>query len=337
MLLAAGCTSGPRWTGGEAPALVTAVVETLVTTDPTVDADDPALWADARDPSRALMFGTDKTDGLYVHNLDGSVRQFFPSGALNNVDLRTGFPVGDREMVLIGASADEAFGLFLYLLDPNTLETTEWGFFSTGDFEPYGFCLGRRGEDFHVVANSKTGEIRTWSIAAGMNGPELSLVRTLSVGSQPEGCVVDDETDILYVGEEDSSLWRFDFDPEGSTEATLVAAADGQRITTDVEGVTIMRDGANKYLIVSSQGDDTYAVFRLGGADPAYVGRFAVIASETIDAATETDGVDAWSGPIGDFPEGLLAMHDTDDAPNRGQQNFKMVDWRDVRAGLGLE
>ena len=32
-------------------------METLVTTDPQVDADDPVLWADPRDPARAVLFG----------------------------------------------------------------------------------------------------------------------------------------------------------------------------------------------------------------------------------------------------------------------------------------
>ena len=100
-------TTAPEWSKGETPKLVGAVVETIVETDPQVDADDPALWADAADPSRAVMFGTDKTDGLYVHDLDGTVRQFLPSGALNNVDLRTGFKANGRDdLVLVGATND---------------------------------------------------------------------------------------------------------------------------------------------------------------------------------------------------------------------------------------
>lgn len=333
----AGCASSTPWTRGEAPVFVSAVVETVVTTDPAVDADDPALWADARDPSRAVMFGTDKTDGLYVHNLNGSVRQFLPSGALNNVDLRTGFTVSGSEMVLVAASSDERFGLFLYLFDPDTLVTTDYGFIPTDTWEPYGFCMGRRGDDFYLIANSKTGEVRIWSVSAGETGPNATLVRTLSVGSQPEGCVVDDAADTLYVGEEDVALWRFDFDPAGSSTPVQIAAIDGQRFTADIEGVTVMRDRGQNYLIVSSQGDNTFPVYRIEGDDHVYLGRFTVAASETIDAVSQTDGLDAWSGPIGAYTGGLIAMHDHADAPNRGQQNFKLIDWRDVRRALGIE
>ena len=57
---------------GDPARPVMAAVETVVTTDPAVDADDPALWADPANPARAVMFGTDKSDGLYVFNLDGA-------------------------------------------------------------------------------------------------------------------------------------------------------------------------------------------------------------------------------------------------------------------------
>lgn len=339
-LAVAGCAttpSVPRWSAGDPPAIVHAVVETVVTTDAAVDADDPALWADSSDPSRAVMFGTDKSDGLYVHNLDGSVRQFLPSGAVNNVDLRTGFPVGDRkDMVLVAATNDQKMGINLYLFDPHTLETRDFGFIPTNMGEPYGSCMGKRGDDFYLIANNKLGDIRIWQVAANGDVPGVALVRSLKLGSQLEGCVVDDVADKLYVGEEDVGIWRFDFDPAGSPDAVSVAKVDRKRITDDVEGLTIMRDGTNNYLIASSQGDDSYAVFRIEPTGETYVGRFAITEHGTIDGVTATDGIDAWSGPIGGYPEGLIAVHDDMDQPTRGQQNFKLVDWRDIKRAMSL-
>jgi 3-phytase len=342
LALAACATAEPEWPQGMAalgdpPKAVPARGETVVTRDLEVDADDPALWADSADPSRALMFGTDKSDGLYVHHLDGSMRQFIPSGALNNVDLRTGFPVAGNQQVLVAATSDVPgrYGIYLYLLDPATLDTRDYGFLPT-TYEPYGFCMGRRGDAFYLVANTKAGTIHQYRVSPGQDGPAFGPERRLTLSSQLEGCVVDDETDLLYVGEEDVGFWSFDFDPDGSAAPTQIARIDGERLRDDVEGLTIMRDGADKYLIVSSQGDSTFAVYRLGTGAPAYVGRFAVVADAGIDEVTETDGVDAWSGPIGPFPNGMLAMHDTDDAPTPGQQNYKFVDWRDVKAALGL-
>ncbi len=160
--------------------------------------------------------------------------------------------------------------------------------------------------------------------------------RVLTLGSQLEGCVVHDSAEILYVGEEDVGVWRFDFDPSGPTEALEVARVDRIRIKDDVEGLTILRDGGIDYLIVSSQGDSTYPVYRIEGQRHIYVGRFAIVDGPGIDGVTSTDGLDAFSGPIGPFPEGAVAFHDDIDSPSPGQQNYKIVDWRVIREALGL-
>ena len=165
----------------------------------------------------------------------------------------------------------------------------------------------------------------------------MKLERTLKVGSQPEGCVVDDATGNLYLGEEDVGIWRWNLAPGSSDTPESIAKVDKKRITDDVEGLTIIRDKGAKYLIASSQGDDTYNVFRIEGAAHTYVGRFAIVDGDKIDGVTATDGLDAWSGPIGQFPAGVIAFHDDQDKPDPGQQNYKMVDWRDIRQALDLD
>ena len=49
----------------------------------------------------------------------------------------------------------------------------------------------------------------------------------------------------------------------------------------------------------------------------------------------------ALGGRVGQFPEGLVVMQDDSDSESeapvaRARQNFKLVDWRDVKAALGL-
>lgn len=319
---------------GDPAKPVAAVAETVVTTDPAVDADDPVLWADRGDPSRALWIGTDKSDGLYVHSLDGTVRQFFPDGPLNNVDLREGFVVDGKPYVLIAAAERARFGIVTYLLDPATMEVKPYGFIPTDMGEPYGFCMGRRGDAIYLMPNNKDGEARQYRVVAGPQGPVATLERTLKVASQTEGCVVDDVAQVFYLGEEDTGIWRFDFDPAAPATPTRVYAVDRTVLTDDVEGLTIMRDGGRTYLIASSQGDSTYPVWQVEGSVYVYKGRFAVEGG-AIDNVTVTDGIDAWSGPIGPYPEGAIAMHDTDDGDGR-QQNYKLVDWRDVKRALAL-
>lgn len=319
---------------GDPAKPVVAAFETVVDTDPTVDADDPVLWADRSDPSRALLIGTDKSDGLYVHGMDGKVRQFFPDGPLNNVDLREGFVVDGKTYVLMAAAERARFGIVTYLLDPATLAVKPYGFIPTDMGEPYGFCMGKRGDAFYLMPNNKAGEVRQYRVTAGPSGPEVKLERSLKVATQTEGCVTDDEAQVFYLGEEDKGIWRFDFDPAAPPTETLVYGVDDNVMTDDTEGLTIMRDGGRKYLIASSQGDSTYPVWLIEGETYTYKGRFAVEGG-SIDNVTSTDGIDAWSGPIGPFPEGAIAMHDTDDGDGK-QQNYKVVDWRAVKAALQL-
>ncbi|MFA7439988.1 MAG: phytase [Sphingomonadaceae bacterium] len=360
----AGCTQSASDQQPEATVvtdtvpLVPARVETRVTTDATVDADDPALWADANDPSRALWFGTDKSDGLYVHAMDGTVKQFFPDGPMNNVDLREGFVVDGKPQVLVAASEREKFGIMTWLLDPATLEVRRYGFLPTGREaggfgEPYGFCMGLVNGEYLALVNNKDGEARVFAITAGPNGPTMEQRHRFKVGSQTEGCVVDDANGHFYLGEEDVAIWRFDLAaPE--TPPVQIATADGTRLVDDIEGLTLMRDKAadgtdRTFLIASSQGDNAFGVFRLVQDQmPQWVGRFRV-GGGTIDPVTETDGLSAWSGPIGAYSEGAIAMHDHCDSDtaedpaesvcdgDSKQQNYKLVDWRDVKAALGLD
>ena len=349
-LMVASCTEGPVSppVAGLPAKPVIARAETVVGDNPTVDADDPVLWADRADPARALWIGTDKSKGLYVHDLAGRKLQFFADGPMNNVDLREAFTVYGKPMVLVAAADRGRFGVMTWLLNPVTLRLSRYGFMPTSkDFgEPYGFCMGRWNGETFLIPNTKAGEIRAYAVVAGAGGPEMTLRHSWKVGSQTEGCVVNDANGDLYVGEEDVGIWRMSLnDPKAAP--VKIAAIDNQRLVADVEGLTLMRDGGSTFLIASSQGDSTYAVWRIEDRDYAWIGRFKVQGGG-IDPTTDTDGLDAWSGPIGAYPEGAIVMHDSCDgegpndpppsvcASDAKQQNYKLVDWRDVKAVLGI-
>ena len=122
---------------------------------------------------------------------------------------------------------------------------------------------------------------------------------------------------------------------DAASERSLIQSVDSSgRLLADVEGTTLIRDGAATYLVVSSQGDSAFAVWRVDGAEPLYSGRFRVTASKGIDPVSGTDGVDAIGGTVGDFPEGLVVVQDDQ---NEGMsQNFKLIDWREIRRALKL-
>lgn len=334
-LLLCGCaTQATRPQVASAPTLsVPAAGETAAVATRMADAaDDPAIWTGPNGVSFAgqqhpgILLGTDKKAGLYVFGLSGQVLQFLPEGLLNNVDLR-----GEGQGFLAGASDRGRMGIALYRYD-GAGQIRPAGFIKSDLAEPYGFCMGRIGGELVAVVIGKDGQVREYTVDGQGDARTGTERRRFAVGTQSEGCAIDDATATLYIGEEMKGVWRYPL--QGPVTRTLVAGVGDGRLVADVEGVTLLRDQGETFLIVSSQGDDAFAVWTVGATPGTehYVGRFRVAASGGVDGVSGTDGVDAWSGPIGPYSRGLLAMQDN---ANDGQaQNFKLVDWATVRAAL---
>jgi 3-phytase len=335
---------GEGFVGPGAP--VQAVLETpSVGTAGEDAADDPAIWA-SRTPvtiggatTLGFVAGTDKKAGLYIYGLDGAVLQFLPEGLLNNVDLTEGLTVGGRPQVVLGASdrTPGKTGVALYLFDPAASDAgvRPWGSITTDVVEPYGFCFAQVGDEIHAVLVGHEGELRQFVLTADAAGrPAAREVRRAEIGSISEGCAADPATDALYIGEENVGVWRYGLDPASGAARTLVQGIAPGVLVADAEGLTVLQDGAARYLIGSSQGDSAFPVWRIDGAAPVFVGRF-VVAEGAIDKVTGTDGLDALGGPVGAaFPEGVVVVQD--DVNDAGTQNFKYIDWRDIRRALGL-
>src|SRR3546814_12306652 len=70
----------------------------------------------------------------------------------------------------------------------------------------------------------------------------VKLVRELPFESQVEGCVADDETSMLYVGEEDVGVWREVAEPRvGPARSMLPAVPATPALTDDHEGTAIYK------------------------------------------------------------------------------------------------
>ena len=324
---------------------VMAAAETQAVATKALDsADDPEIWVDARDSRRALIYATDKKAGLYVYDLDGKQVQFLPVGPMNNVDLRSGLAIDGLPETVIAASDRVKGGAALFRLDPATLQTTFWGFVPMPTSEAYGFCMGvTRDNQLTFIMVGKDGDV-TQSVITSENGqPQARIVRQFAVGTQSEGCVVDDATGRLYIAEENVALWQYGLDPASGTARTAVETLPSQKLVADIEGLTLLREGAHTFLIASSQGDSAFAVWRVEGETPVYQGRFSVYAGNGIDAVTGTDGVAALGGQVGPYGKGVVVMQDDSDtdgetpATARQRQNFKIVDWNEIVKALKIQ
>ncbi|HSX69435.1 MAG TPA: phytase, partial [Pseudomonas sp.] len=156
--------------------------------------------------------------------------------------------------------------------------------------------------------------------------------------SQPEGCVADDQRQRLFLGEESTGVWAVDARADGPTELHEVIKV-GDALHADVEGLALYQSAERDYLVVSSQGNDSYLVL---DAEPPYALhgalRVGLNGALGIDGASETDGLEVTSANLGGpWSQGLLVVQDGRKRMPEATQNFKFVPWSEVARALGLE
>jgi 3-phytase len=309
-------------------------------------ADDPAIWVDRTNPSASLIVGTDKKGGLDIYDMQGRLLRHQPDGKMNNVDLREGFPLGGERIVLVTASDRTRKAIALYALDTveRRLVDIADGLQPSGQSDPYGLCMYKsaRTQKYYVFVSDPDGLVRQWELVPTKAGKvRAKPVRDMHFESQTEGCVADDSNGTLYVAEEDVGLWRTGAEPGTKAAARSIATvAANPKLKDDMEGIGLYDLGGGRgYLVVSSQGNNSYAVFRREG-DQAYLGSFAVVAdgARGIDGISETDGLEVTSENLGPgFEHGAMIAQDGRNVLPSENQNFKAVSWTDIAAALNLE
>lgn len=291
-------------------------------------ADDPAIWVHPMDPARSLILGTNKDVGVYVYGLDGSEKQRLPVGLSNNVDLRGNLAV---------ASNDGVNALSWFRIDPATTIVSHAGDTKLASVEPYGVCMGMVQGALHVVVTYKTGLIEIWRVSdTGAGLPQTADLRTIQLGSQLEGCVIDDEAGRMFVGEENVGLWVVNLAAEGMTPQSIDTVGSGTGLVADVEGVSLYTGAKGAgYLVVSAQSRDRFVIYDRRPPH-AHLGVIAVTASDdgSVDAVSHTDGLDVSSAPLPGLPAGVLVVQDDANPISEIDQNFKIVDWREVEKAL---
>lgn len=318
------------------------VVHPLLETAPVPSgddaADDPAIWIHPTDPASSLVLGTDKRSGLAVYDLAGREVQFLPRGRLNNVDLRAGISLDGAAATLAVATnrSNDAMDVFT-ISERGEVRFAREVPLSFAD--PYGVCMGLDASGTaHVFVNSTNAQYQHWLLNPdGRLAPRLQGAWELESG--PEGCAVDDAAWTLYLGEEEHGVWAMPADAAQANEMRLLDAIAAGHLAADVEGMDVYRAAAGgHYLIVSSQGDNSFAVYDLAWND-SYLGSFRLAdhPDGDIDGVQETDGLAVTSLALNDrFPRGLLVVQDGINESPAANQNFKLVSWADVERALGL-
>ena len=334
--LQAGCVS--QWVHAPAPT-VQAAAETAPVASFGDAADDAAIWVHPEDPARTLIIATDKRRGLEVYALDGSLRQALPVGRMNNVDLRDGFALGGRPVTVVAASDRDHDAIALFAISPDRPELTEVaaGLRRTGLTRIYGLCMfaDRASDRLYVFVNSKDGRYEQHELLPTPDGRIATrLVREFRVAKRPEGCAADDELGWLYVGEEVVGFHRIAASPDAPAVLVPVDRVGNGRLVAHVEGIAIhLQAHGRGHLVVSSQGDDSYAVYRREPPNE-FIGRFRV-AEGRVDGTSGTDGLEVTSQRLPPpYEEGLLVVQDGFNTAPLARQNFKLIPWSEVRQVL---
>jgi 3-phytase len=321
----------PRWPSPSQSPYATAETE-VFPVEGTFDngdvADDSAIWINPSDPARSAVVADNKdpiSGGIAVYDMSGKLLQFRQEGQIGNVDLRQGFRLDGRSVVLVGANDRSDNTIRFWVLDPVTRRLTPVEARDVTTLSPnYGFCMYRNpssGKIYAFVSQADGGQFEQYELFEAGGHVDARKVRSFNIGSQAEGCVADDELGHLYVGEEDIGIWKYGAEPTAGATRTQVDRAGGH-VVADVEGLTLAY-GAKRtgYLLASSQGDSTIAVYERAG-DNAFVKRFHIAGNGGIDAVSGSDGIDATSANAGPrFEHGMLVAHD---AVNSGGRNSNL-------------
>ncbi|MCB0632393.1 MAG: phytase [Saprospiraceae bacterium] len=305
-------------------------------------ADDPAIWVNHQQPSKSMIIGSNKRGGIATYDLDGQELGYYPVGNINNVDVAYGIRLADKTIDLVGGSNRSDQSIDLFWVDPenrylNDISAQPFYMDSTLMDDVYGFCFYQspKNGNTYALVNAKNGRFQQYLIRHAGNGLiDLQLVRDIKFDSQVEGMVADNYYGVLYIGEENRGVWKMDAEPDGSDEKHLISMSDesNPNIVFDVEGLTLYTQGEEGYLIVSSQGNFSYALFDRTG-DNSYLFSFKIVDGENIDGVEETDGIQAISDSLSEkFPKGLFIAQDgfNYQGKNLAAQNFKLVHWERI-------
>ena len=307
-------------------------------------ADDPAIWVNTDSVELSIIFGSDKKGGLAAYDLQGNELAYYPVGNINNIDIRQNVSWGNDTIDLIAGTNRTTHSITVAQI----MKDGSLSFFDKANLkaqtrgEVYGFSFFYNGKSLYAFLNSKEGEVEQWELTAkGDDNIQGEIVRRFEMKAQTEGMVADDENNTMYLGVERKGIYKFNACPNAPLHGSYILRSRPRRnkyIKSDIEGLAIYKDeNCRCYLIASIQGNYSYAVFDLKGAND-YLFSFTIgdnnTSSDFIDSVEETDGIEIVSTYLGaNFPAGMLVVQDgynRNSANTLFAQNFKYIDWQKI-------
>tara|TARA_B100000161_G_scaffold230150_1_gene177350 strand:+ start:47 stop:1138 length:1092 start_codon:yes stop_codon:yes gene_type:complete len=296
-------------------------------------ADDPAIWFNRADPTKSLIFGTDKRKGIHVYDLYGKELSFSELGATNNIDLRVidknvHIVISNRSSGTLGYWIFPKSGLYEYFLEnPSDAFSENINHYHLdANMDVYGVCIGFVNGRLSAALTEEEGPtVQMWDLTIkevigtiDVISDEEDAPRT---GNEAEGCVFDDENNRLLISREGSRGYLKAYESDTLKMIKVVDSRDG-KIVGDPEGVAIYKTSDTEgYVILSSQGGNEFNLYDRNSLD--FIRKFK------INSVQDTDGLDVTSETIeGIFPKGFLVVQDGINLPSN--QNFKVVSMEEV-------
>lgn len=321
---------------------IIADAETTPVTSSEDAADDSCIWINRENILQSTIIGTNKKEGLEVYSLDGKRLYLYKIGRVNNVDIRDGFPLNGKTVSIVTASNRTNNTISILYVKPNgELEEIAARPIFSKLTEVYGLGMykSKITNKFYVFVVSKRGVVEQWELFEKNSKVDAKIVRKIVLDSQGEGIVADDYHAKVYIGEENKALWKFDAEPKSPNNKIQVIRTDAYNMKDDFEGVTLYDAGNGKgYIILSSQGNNSYAVF--DRITNQYQGSFSLQNSDSIDGTYDTDGIDVTSFSFDKkYPKGFFVAQDGANTQGKDSlnQNFKIVNWSKISNALQLK
>jgi 3-phytase len=294
----------------------------VITEQSIHDTDDPAIWVNRADPSKSLVFGTDKeTEGaIFAYDLDGKILEDKTIRGIrrpNNVDVEYGLRLADSTLTDILVFTERERQQIRVFSVPDMEPLDEGGFpvfLDEPDLEkrlPMGIAVYKSPKtgEFYVIVGRKygprSGYLYQYAIRPQKGSVTLEFARKFGQFSglkEIEAIAVDDERGYVYYSDEGVCIRKYHAEP-GAGDQEL-ACFGGEYFEEDIEGIAIAKhQDRSGYLLVSNQ----------------QLGEFNIFDRQTNEfvkavnlGTVETDGCAATTESLGKaFPNGLfVAMSD---------------------------